>query len=174
MDLEIARATDADVSILFGLRLTVAAYLTRVHGRGHWSLTGTERGVARTVQTGHVLLAREGDQVVGALTLATRKPWAIDPTYFTPVPRPLYLLDMAVDPPAQGRGVGRRLLEEAAAVARGFSAQAIRLDAYDGPAGAGRFYAKCGYREVGRVTYRGTPLVYYELVVRDRALQGTQ
>jgi hypothetical protein len=29
------------------------------------------------------------------------------------------------------------------------------------------FYAKCGYREVGRVTYRGTPLVYFERLLDD-------
>ena len=41
-------------------------------------------------------------------------------------------------------------------------AAAIRLDAYDSTAGAGGFYARCGYREVGRVTYRGTALIYFE------------
>ena len=39
------------------------------------------------------------------------------------------------------------------------------LDAYDGAAGAGRFYAKCGFLEVGRKTYRGVPLVYFELML---------
>jgi len=32
-------------------------------------------------------------------------------------------------------------------------------------AGAGAFYAKCGFREVARVTYKHDPLVYYELVI---------
>jgi hypothetical protein len=31
-------------------------------------------------------------------------------------------------------------------------------------AGSGSFYAKCGYREVGRVTYRSVPLRYFELL----------
>jgi len=39
------------------------------------------------------------------------------------------------------------------------------LDAYDGAAGAGRFYAKCGFLEVGRKIYRGVPLVYFELML---------
>ena len=37
------------------------------------------------------------------------------------------------------------------------------LDAYDSAAGAGSFDAKCGDREVGRVTYRTVPLRYFEL-----------
>ena len=39
------------------------------------------------------------------------------------------------------------------------------VDAYDADAGAGGFYARCGYTEVGRVTYRGVPHVYYEHVL---------
>ena len=72
---------------------------------------------------------------------------------------------MAVAPDRQREGVGRRLLEYAAGVAHSWPGDAIRLDAYDSPAGGGGFYARCGYREVGRVTYRGTPLVYFELVL---------
>jgi GNAT superfamily N-acetyltransferase len=68
---------------------------------------------------------------------------------------------MAVQPALQRRGIGRRLLDYSAEVARDWPAEAIRLDAYDADAGAGGFYAHCGYREAGRVTYRGTPLVYY-------------
>jgi hypothetical protein len=50
-------------------------------------------------------------------------------------------------------------------VARAWPSQAIRLDAYDATAGAGRFYLKCGFREVGRVTYRKVPLIYFELLL---------
>lgn len=41
----------------------------------------------------------------------------------------------------------------------------MRLDAYDADAGAGGFYAKCGFLEAGRVTYRKVPLVYFELML---------
>lgn len=119
----------------------------------------------RALRTSHIVVARERDRIVATLRLATKKPWAIDVAHFTKVPRPLYLTDMAVAPDSQHQGVGRRLLEEATRVARAWPSQAIRLDAYDAAAGAGGFYAKCGYREVGRVTYRGTPLVYYEMVL---------
>lgn len=163
MSLTIAAATDADVAAIVTLRNRVADDLTGRHGRGHWSYRVTEKGVARDLQTSRVLVARgRGGAVVGTVRLATRKPWAIDPAYFTAVPRPLYLVDLAVDPDAQGMGVGSRLVAEAEARARALPAQAIRLDAYDTGAGAGAFYARRGYREMGRVTYRGTPLVYFE------------
>ena len=85
-------------------------------------------------------------------------------SYFTPVKRPLYLTGMAVSVAYQQHGLGRLALEDARSVARRWPAAAIRLDAYDADAGAGRFYAKCGFRECGRIVYKGNPLVYYELL----------
>src|ERR1044071_7302214 len=101
--------------------------------------------------------------------LATRKPWAIDTGYFTPVKRPLYLTGMAVSVTHQGQGLGRLALDDARAVARAWPADAIRLDAYDAVAGAGAFYVRCGFTECGRVTYKGDPLVYYELLLGPAA-----
>jgi GNAT superfamily N-acetyltransferase len=92
---------------------------------------------------------RKGEAIVGTLHLPTKKPWAIDLSYFTPVKKALYLTNMAVLPPMQSQGIGRRLLEVAAKKARAWPADAIRLDAFDADAGAGGFYAKCGFREVG-------------------------
>ena len=61
--------------------------------------------------------------------------------------------------------MGRLMLDEAAVVGRRLPGDALRLDAYNHPAGAGPFYAKCGYREVGHATYRGVPLSYYEMLL---------
>ena len=106
-----------------------------------------------------------GASVVGSLQLATKKPWAIDKSYFAPCKQPLYLTAMAVEPALQRKGIGRAMLDQARRIAREWPGDAIRLDAYDSAAGAGAFYAKCGFREVGRVTYRETPLIYYDLIL---------
>ncbi|HJX83018.1 MAG TPA: GNAT family N-acetyltransferase, partial [Candidatus Angelobacter sp.] len=143
----------------------VAEHLTQKYGQGRWSSATTEKTALRNIRTSRVIVARSGDSIVAALRLATKKPWAIDPKYFTRVPKPLYLTDMVVAPAMQRKGVGRRILEEAANVARAWPSDAIRLDAYDAEAGAGKFYAKCGFREMGRVTYRKTPLIYFELIL---------
>jgi hypothetical protein len=34
--------------------------------------------------------------------------------------------------------------------------------AHDASGGAGGFYERCGYTEVGRKAYRGNPLIYFE------------
>jgi GNAT superfamily N-acetyltransferase len=165
MSLRFATADEDDAPALALLRTAVAERLTDEHGPGHWSGVVTDVTVLHGLRNSRVLVARNGDDVVATLRLATKKPWAIDPSYFTKVDRPLYLTDMAVDPRVQRQGIGRRLLAEAAVIAGAWPADAIRLDSYDAPAGAGPFYAKCGYREVGRVLYRGTPLVYFEMVL---------
>lgn len=160
--MKIERALESDARAVAAVRTAAAEHLTAQHGEGHWSLPATEAGAALGIRTSHVLVARTRGRIVGTLRLATKKPWAIDPAYFASVSRPLYLLDMAVDPARQRQGIGRTLMDHAGAVAREWPAGAIRLDAYDHPAGAGDFYLKCGYRDVGRVVYRGVPLVYFE------------
>lgn len=155
-------ASVEDAKELAVVRNAAARRLTDEFGPGHWSLTTTEKIVARAIRRARVLVARDRDRIVATLRLATSKPWAIDASRFTPVKRPVYLLDMAVEPDRQRQGIGRALLREALAIAHAWPVHAIRLDAYDDPAGAGDFYARCGYTEVGRVVYRTVPLVYYE------------
>lgn len=112
-----------------------------------------------------VWLARSGRAAVATFALGTRKPWAIDRSYFTPCEHPLYLTNMAVRPDYHRRGVGRRCVAEIVRIARTWPADAIRLDAYDGPAGAGDFYVRAGFEHVGNATYRGNPLVYFEMML---------
>jgi GNAT superfamily N-acetyltransferase len=158
-------AREPDAAELAALHEAVAADLTLRYGAGHWSSSPGERSLQRAMRTSSVFVARIGEDVVATFHLQTQKPWAIDRSYFTDVARPLYLTSMAVEPSLQRRGIGRWLLEHASATARDLSAGAIRLDAYDAAAGAGPFYERCGYHEVGRAAYRKTPLVYYELLV---------
>jgi GNAT superfamily N-acetyltransferase len=157
-------AVEPDIAPLAALRTEVAERLTQEFGTGHWSGVVSERGQRFAMNTSRVIVATCGDRIVGTLRLATKKPWAIDVSYFTPVKRALYVLDLAVSPGMQRQGTGRRLMEEAVRLAKAWPAQALRLDAYDGPVGAGPFYARCGLRETGRVVYRKVPLVYFEYV----------
>ena len=55
-----------------------------------------------------------------------------------------------VDPAAQGRGYGSELLAEAERVARGWGLSGLRLTLRGG-LGLEDFYARSGYKEVGRV-----------------------
>jgi ribosomal protein S18 acetylase RimI-like enzyme len=159
------KAHAQDVAAIARLRTAVAARLTRDFGQGHWSQGGSESGVIRDMAIPGLYVVRDGAQLIATLRLAVKKPWAIDPAYFSDSKSPLYLTSMAVEPDRQRQGIGRACMLDALRVARERSGDAIRLDAYDTPAGAGGFYEKCGFREIGRVVYRNTPLIYYEMLL---------
>jgi GNAT superfamily N-acetyltransferase len=156
-------ATAADVPDIVALRAAVAEKLTAQYGEGSWSRVATEKGVLFDLRSTKLFVLRRRGKLVATLCLTTKKPWAIDRSYFTPCRRPLYLLAMAVAPELQRQGIGRWCVEEVKKIGRQWPADAILLDAYDAPAGAGAFYGKCGFRDVGRATYRGCPLAYFEM-----------
>ena len=147
------------------VRNAAADDLTRRFGIGHWTSSVSEKGVLSNIRHARVYLARRRWRVVVTLSMQTKKPWAIDTTYFTPCSHSAYLTNMAVAPDCQRQGIGRKSLEAAIAIARAWPADAIRLDAYDADAGAGDFYLRCGFREVGKRVYRTTPLRYFEWIV---------
>ena len=160
MSLELA--TPADTTKIVALRIAVAEHLTWRYGVGHWSGQSTERGVLYGMRTASLYVLRKNQQIIASLTLGAKKPWAIDRKYFTKCNRPIYLTSMAVAPSLQHQGVGRSCLEAAVELVKRWPGDAIRLDAYDAGAGAGEFYRKCGFREVGRATYKNVPLIYFE------------
>lgn len=155
-------ATLDDVAAIAALQNAAAGALTARFGPGPWSTLVTERAAAYAQRQARVRLGREGKRILTVLRLATKKPWAIDVAYFTPVKRSLYLTGMAVSVAHQGQGLGSLALEDACTIAAQWPADALRLDAYDADAGAGGFYTRRGFTERGRVVYKGDPLLYYE------------
>ena len=158
-------AGEDGVDAVVALRNAVADDLTSRHGIGHWSSRATARGIRADMKRSSIYLWCEDGRAVATLQLQTKKPWAIDRKYFTQAQKPLYLLGMAVEPAYQRTGIGRRCIEAAVQLCRDWPADALCLDAYDADAGAGDFYRRCGFTEVGRVTYRNTALIYFELMV---------
>ena len=165
MTLRFSLATPADAPALVVLHTAAATGLTRRYGHGFWSSPPTERGVLANMRYARVVIARKGRTIVGTLRLANKKPWAIDVSCFTPVKKAIYLTSLAVNPKLQRQGIGRLLIEEAIAQARAWPADAIRLDAFNAVAGAGGFYARCGFRETARVVYKKNPLIYFEFLL---------
>jgi GNAT superfamily N-acetyltransferase len=165
MKIKLQAATADDVAELVSLQNAVAQHLTSRYGKGHWSSNVSDHGVLFAMRGSTVYVARYRNRLLGTFALSTRKPWAIDKTYFSPSNRPLYLTSMAVPPDQQRKGIGRLCLQEACELARKWPSDAIRLDAYDAAAGGGEFYRKCGFREVGRALYRNKPLIYFEMLL---------
>ena len=153
--------------MIAALQNAASGALTVRFGPGHWSSLVNERGAALAQRHARVRVGISERRILTVLRLATKKPWAIDVSYFTPVKRPLYLTGMAISVAHQGQGLGRLAIEDARVVAEKWPADSIRLDAYDAEAGAGGFYARCGFKERGRILYKGDPLVYYEFLLAE-------
>jgi GNAT superfamily N-acetyltransferase len=143
MRLVFETATEDDATELAELRNNAANKLSEMFGKGPWSGGCTEKGILYGMRIARMIVARENGKITGTMSLHTKKPWAIDPAYFTKVKKPLYLTSMFVAVERQNIGVGRQLLEQAVEIAREWPVDAIRLDAYDAAAGAGDFYARC-------------------------------
>jgi len=165
MQIELERARPEDAAALVALRTAVNQRLASKFGEGYWIAKLTERGALFAMRNFMVYVVRGKSELIATLALSKKKPWAIDKTYFTRSERPVYLIAMAVHPRLQSTGIGTECIAQARRIALAHSADAIRLDAYDTPAGAGEFYRKCGFSEMGRATYRGAPLIYYELLL---------
>jgi GNAT superfamily N-acetyltransferase len=165
MNAAISPAMISDAAALLALRTAVAEGMTRDFGAGDWSQPPTRPDVLRQLRASQVLVARRGAELVGTVRLAQALPWAIDASAFTPVTKALYVLGLAVAPPWRNRGIGRELMDAAKDLARCSGAQALWLDAYERRAGAGEFYLKCGFRQVGGTKYREEPLIYFEWLV---------
>ena len=161
----IGLATSDDAAGIANVISEAAYDLTAKHGHGHWSAIASAKGVLNGMSKAKVLVAKNGEEVIGTLRLTSSRPWVIDPAYFTPVHRPVYLVDMAVRPGYQRIGIGRALLEEAKKVATVLAGDSLRLDAYEGVAGAGGFYEKCGFTQMGHIIYKTVPHIYFEWLV---------
>jgi ribosomal protein S18 acetylase RimI-like enzyme len=166
------RATEDDAAAIAALRVAVSRQLTVQFGQGTWSFAmDTAGGVQLEVQSAEIFVAHGEGGLLATLRLSRRNPWLGDINFFTPAVRPLYLTSMAVAPAYQRRGIGRQCLDDARRLGRELEADALRLDSYDAPAGAGDFYRKCGFREGRRDSYHGTPLIWFETMLPPEHLR---
>jgi GNAT superfamily N-acetyltransferase len=163
-------AAAADVRTVQAILEAAAGQLTARFGIGHWSAVRSIEALRDYAADRVLYLVRAEGLDLGTLRLTARKigfyrnRWFADPRDAAG-----YLLDMAIDPAHQRTGIGRRSMALAEDLARGAGLKAIRLDAYGGPAGAGPFYQKCGYRLVHRGEFKGVALEYYEKLLTPGA-----
>jgi len=176
MKITIGEATQDDVPEILSLRLAVGARMQERYGDDRWAPPITEGSVRRLFKGPRIrksdgetlikiIVGRSRGEIVALSRMQTMKPWGFDPKYFDCGAKAVYLGDVEVSPKYQGQGFGSQLMAAVIEHARVWPVDAVRTSAYDGAAGAGPFYAKCGFREVGRVTYRKVPMVYFEMMI---------
>jgi len=92
-----------------------------------------------------VLVAREGEAIIGTLTLA-----------LCPIPTGLraWIEDVVVDEEARGRGAGEALTREAIRIAADAGARTVDLTSRPDRAAANRLYERIGFRRRDTNVYR--------------------
>jgi ribosomal protein S18 acetylase RimI-like enzyme len=85
-----------------------------------------------------LLVARDGDAIVGTLTLAT---------FRVPTGVRAWIQDVVVDEAARGRGVGEALTVEAVSLARAAGARSVELTSRPAREAANRLYRRLGFQE---------------------------
>ncbi|QGG96422.1 GNAT family N-acetyltransferase [Actinomarinicola tropica] len=93
----------------------------------------------------HLLLARDGDEIVGSLTLVV-----------FPIPTGLraWIEDVVVDQAVNGRGIGRQLNEHALDLARRLGATTVDLTSRPSREAANHLYRKIGFQARETNVYR--------------------
>jgi GNAT superfamily N-acetyltransferase len=148
-ELSIRLATPADVPVLRSV--AAAAYLPYVPRIGR-PPAPVDADYAGAVRRGEAWLASSGDDVVGLIVLVPEL-----------VPEPGYLLleNVAVLPPAQGSGVGTRLLAFAEQRAGELGLPEIRLYTNEAMTENLAYYPRRGYTETRRGEEDGFRRVYF-------------
>ena len=111
-------ASEADIPALLELRLAIDADQAERFGDERYTTTITEKSVARNLKSSRTVVASRRGRIVGGVRIETKKPWAIDLEYFTPVRKAVYLHDVNVHPDLQRSGIGRQLLNRVTVVAK--------------------------------------------------------
>ena len=131
----------------------------RQYARWVYGKHPTDEGLMSLLGRGELYLWKEGDDVAGMIAIVMGQeqayeciPWA--ETLANDQVATIHLL--AVCPPYQGRGLGSRMLEEAAVLAAQKGREVLRLDVLASNLPAQRLYEKAGF------SYRGKQDMYAE------------
>ena len=143
MTLELEVALLADVDQLLDLRRRVARWLA-AEGIDLWQLPLDRGRLASWIARGGVLVHRDGDRIVGTVTVLDRdlETWGVDDT------PAVYVHLLMVDRSRAGENLGTRILTQVEAMAREDGAHFVRLDAGSDLERLQQWYADRGYKVV--------------------------
>lgn len=166
----LTKATQADFTPICALYQSVCAAMNAAgNDQWVWGEYPSEEILRSSLEAGTLYVAREGDTLLAAVTVDT----CFEPEYeavswlFGVKPGAFHRL--AIAPGQQGKGLGRRLLEEVAELLRAQGCDALRIDTYAVNERAQRLYTAVGMRKAGEVRFehRSLPFYCYELPLTD-------
>src|SRR5262245_10790691 len=127
-----------DIPRIHAVRVGAAGALTEKFGAGPWSRVSAFGTIRRALNQARanpaaatLFVLADGGRIAGTCTLDRETGAFYRRLGFSAPDDPaFYMRSMSVDPALQGRGFGRRMMEESERHARRLGLKALRLDAY--------------------------------------------
>ncbi|MDD6050761.1 MAG: GNAT family N-acetyltransferase [Clostridiales bacterium] len=164
------KATAADFSAVCVLYRTICDQMAADDSpQWVWGVYPSDDILQESLAAGTLYVAREGETLLAAVTVDT----CFEPEYegvnWLFGTRPGAFHRLAIAPDQQGRGLGRKLLNDVMALLRDLGCDALRIDTYATNLHAQRLYESCGMRKAGEVIFAHRPLPFYcyELPLTD-------
>jgi len=156
-------ATDDDLAPLLALKDACIARI-RTDGIEQWDEVYPDAAVfARDLAAGTLHVLREGDGILGCVTLDTTHDPLWQGMAWSAAGAPAAAVHrLMVHPAAQGRGLAKRLMAHAESLARTQGFRSIHLDCFTANPTALALYDRLGYRRTGTATMRKGPFVCFE------------
>ena len=156
MELNISLATADDLPAVAKLYDDVTAYLESNVNYCGWrrGLYPIQQDAEQALEQSCLYVAKLENEVVGSFVLSQKfEPayeaanWSLPSDYNN-----LFVIHIfAAHPAFSGRGIGRKMLEYVAELARSQGMSSLRLDTYEKNLPAIAVYESCGFRFVGKV-----------------------
>ena len=153
-------------------RLVHAAYKHLADlGFRYWGTWQSEEDTRTRCSEGHTLVAESEGRLFGTVTVKQSND-ETDPDWYRR-PGTWIVTQFAVSPDLQAKGLGSRLLQEAERIAFQNGGTEAAIDTAEGAQHLIEYYAKRGYRHVGRVDWDGTNYVSVIMSKRLRPVLQT-
>ena len=135
----------------------------------------TRQTVEADIECARLYVLHSGDEAAAIVTVDATPDEQYATVPWTSAEPALVVHRLCVDPAAQRRGLGGRLMDYVEAHAEHHGFASVRLDAYSGNPDALALYRRRGYREAGQVFFprRSLPFYCFELDVQSRSRPTT-
>ena len=135
----------------------------RADGIEHWDEVYPDAAVlARNLAAGTLHVLREGDGILGCVTLDTTHDPLWQGMAWSAAGEPTAVHRLMVHPAGQGRGLAKLLMAHAESLARTQGFRAIHLDCFSANPAALALYERLGYRDTGIATMGKGSFVCFE------------
>lgn len=120
----------------------------------HWGVYPTEDLIRQSLESGTLYVAREGGEILAAVTVDTHTEPEHAPIQWLTGGKVGTFHRFAIAPQGQGKGLGKRILADICDILRAQGCQSLHIDTHEENRRALGLYASAGMRLCGTLNYR--------------------